>query len=113
MLSHFVEWERDIPILFTRVFRIDRTQGPWSLDVDRYEHLREVWFSHGVRQKVLTERAMARQVIPPDFLLKLGNESTTRIVHYLYIYIYVAVHVFLRFLAFSTERVKRRSRLGS
>jgi hypothetical protein len=32
---------------------------PLNLD-DGYEHLREVWFSHGVRQKVLTERAMAR-----------------------------------------------------
>jgi Proteolysis_6 C-terminal len=40
---------------------------PLNLDLDRYEHLREVWFSHGVRQKVLTERAMARQVILPDF----------------------------------------------
>ena len=40
---------------------------PLNLDVDRYEHLREVWYSHGVRQKVLAERGMARQVILPDY----------------------------------------------
>ena len=40
---------------------------PLNLDLDRYEHLREVWYSHGVRQKVLTERGMARQVILPDY----------------------------------------------
>lgn len=40
---------------------------PLNLDLDRYELLREVWFSHGVRQKVVAERASARQVILNDF----------------------------------------------
>ena len=40
---------------------------PLNLDLDRYEHLREVWFSHGVRQKVVAERVSSRQVILPDF----------------------------------------------
>lgn len=40
---------------------------PLNLDLDRYEHLREVWFSHGVRQKVVAERGSSRQVILPDF----------------------------------------------
>jgi Proteolysis_6 C-terminal len=40
---------------------------PLNLDLDRYEHLREVWFSHGVRQKVMAERGISRQVILPDF----------------------------------------------
>lgn len=40
---------------------------PLNLDLDRYEHLREVWFSHGVRQKVVAERGSSRQVIQPDF----------------------------------------------
>lgn len=40
---------------------------PLNLDLDRYELLREVWFSHGVRQKVVAERVSARQVILPDF----------------------------------------------
>ena len=40
---------------------------PLNLDLDRYEHLREVWYSHGVRQKVLAERGMARQVILPEY----------------------------------------------
>jgi len=40
---------------------------PLNLDLDRYEHLREVWFGHGVRQHVLAERGSSRQVILPDF----------------------------------------------
>ena len=40
---------------------------PLNLDLDRYELLREVWFSHGVRQKVVAERVSARQVILNDF----------------------------------------------
>jgi hypothetical protein len=40
---------------------------PLNLDLDRYEHLREVWFGHGVRQQVVAERGHARQVILPDF----------------------------------------------
>jgi len=40
---------------------------PLNLDLDRYEHLREVWFGHGVRQHVLSERGSSRQVILPDF----------------------------------------------
>lgn len=40
---------------------------PLNLDLERYEHLREVWFSHGVRQKVVSERTGMRQTIVPDF----------------------------------------------
>jgi hypothetical protein len=40
---------------------------PLNLDMDRYEHLREVWFSHEVRQKVVAERGSSRQIILPDF----------------------------------------------
>ena len=40
---------------------------PLNLDLDRYEHLREVWFGHSVRQHVLAERGSSRQVILPDF----------------------------------------------
>ena len=40
---------------------------PLNLDLDRYEHLRELWFSHGVRQKVVAERIGTRQMIVPEF----------------------------------------------
>lgn len=40
---------------------------PLNLDLDRYEHLREVWFGHGVRQQVVAERGSSRQVLIPDF----------------------------------------------
>lgn len=40
---------------------------PLNLDLDRYEHLREVWFGHSVRQQVVAERGSSRQVILPDF----------------------------------------------
>lgn len=40
---------------------------PLNLDLDRYDHLREVWFGHGVRQQVVAERVSSRQVIMPDF----------------------------------------------
>jgi hypothetical protein len=40
---------------------------PLNLDVARYEHLREVWYGHAVRQQVVAERGSARQVILPDF----------------------------------------------
>jgi hypothetical protein len=40
---------------------------PLNLDMDRYELLRELWFSHGVRQKVVAERIGTRQMIVPDF----------------------------------------------
>lgn len=40
---------------------------PLNLDMDRYEHLRELWFSHGVRQKVVAERIGTRQMIVPEF----------------------------------------------
>ena len=37
------------------------------VDLDRYEHLREVWYGHAVRQQVVAERGSSRQVILPDF----------------------------------------------
>jgi hypothetical protein len=40
---------------------------PLNLDLDRYEHLREVWSGHAVRQQVVAERGGSRQVIVPDF----------------------------------------------
>ena len=40
---------------------------PLNLDLDRYEHLRELWYSHGVRQKVVAERVGTRQMIVPEF----------------------------------------------
>lgn len=40
---------------------------PLNLDLDRYDHLREIWFGHGVRQQVVAERGNSRQVILPDF----------------------------------------------
>jgi len=40
---------------------------PLNLDLDRYEHLREVWYGHSVRQQVTAERGSSRQVILPDF----------------------------------------------
>jgi hypothetical protein len=36
---------------------------PLNLDMDRYDILREMWTSHSIRQKVMAERAVARQVI--------------------------------------------------
>lgn len=40
---------------------------PLNLDLGRYDHLREVWSGHGVRQQVLAERNGSRQIIVPDF----------------------------------------------
>ena len=40
---------------------------PLNLDLNRYDHLREIWYGHGVRQQVVAERATSRQVILPDF----------------------------------------------
>jgi hypothetical protein len=40
---------------------------PLNLDLDRYDHLREVWSGHAVRQQVLAERGSSRQIIVPDF----------------------------------------------
>jgi hypothetical protein len=40
---------------------------PLNLDLDRYDHLREVWSGHSVRQQVLAERGSSRQIIVPDF----------------------------------------------
>lgn len=40
---------------------------PLNLDLDRYDHLGEIWFGHGVRQQVVAERGSSRQVILPDF----------------------------------------------
>jgi hypothetical protein len=40
---------------------------PLNLDLDRYNHLGEIWFGHGVRQQVVAERGSSRQVILPDF----------------------------------------------
>jgi Proteolysis_6 C-terminal len=40
---------------------------PLNLDLDRYDHLREVWSGHAIRQQVVAERGGSRQVIVPDF----------------------------------------------
>jgi hypothetical protein len=40
---------------------------PLNLDLDRYDHLNEVWSGHGIRQQVVAERGGSRQVIVPDF----------------------------------------------
>jgi hypothetical protein len=40
---------------------------PLNLDLVRYEHLREAWLGHGIRQMVVAERANSRQVILNDF----------------------------------------------
>jgi hypothetical protein len=40
---------------------------PLNLDLDRYNHLHEVWSGHAVRQQVVAERGGSRQVIVPDF----------------------------------------------
>jgi len=40
---------------------------PLNLDLDRYDHLREVWSGHSIRQQVVAERGGSRQVIVPDF----------------------------------------------
>jgi hypothetical protein len=40
---------------------------PLNLDLDRYEHLREVWSGHAVRQQVIAERGSSRQVLISDF----------------------------------------------
>ncbi len=40
---------------------------PLNLDLDRYDHLHEVWSGHAVRQQVVAERGGSRQVIVPDF----------------------------------------------
>jgi hypothetical protein len=40
---------------------------PLNLDLARYDHLREIWYGHTLRQHVIAERGTARQVILPDF----------------------------------------------
>ena len=40
---------------------------PLNLDLDRYDHLHEVWSGHAVRQQVVAERGGSRQIIVPDF----------------------------------------------
>jgi hypothetical protein len=40
---------------------------PLNLDLARYEHLRDVWTGHMIRQTVVAERSTARQVILPDY----------------------------------------------
>lgn len=40
---------------------------PLNLDLERYEILQEMWCSHSIRQKVMAERANARQVIIANF----------------------------------------------
>ena len=40
---------------------------PLFLDVTRYEHLRSLWFGHGVRQQVIAEREATQQGIVPNF----------------------------------------------
>ncbi|KAL3941667.1 MAG: hypothetical protein SGBAC_004008 [Bacillariaceae sp.] len=40
---------------------------PLNLDMERYDHLREVWSGHAVRQQVLAERASSRQIIVQDY----------------------------------------------
>ena len=40
---------------------------PLNLDLGRYDHLREVWSGHAVRQQVTAERSSVRQIIVPDF----------------------------------------------
>jgi hypothetical protein len=40
---------------------------PLNLDLDRYDHLHEVWSGHSIRQQVLAERSGSRQIIVPDF----------------------------------------------
>lgn len=40
---------------------------PLNLDLARYEHLREIWMGHMIRQTVVAERSSARQVILPDY----------------------------------------------
>lgn len=40
---------------------------PLNLDLDRYEHLREIWSGHSIRQQVIAERLSSRQIIVLDF----------------------------------------------
>jgi hypothetical protein len=40
---------------------------PLNLDLDRYDHLHEVWSGHSIRQQVFAERGSSRQIIVPDF----------------------------------------------
>uniref|UniRef100_A0A7S1FYU0 E3 ubiquitin-protein ligase n=1 Tax=Corethron hystrix TaxID=216773 RepID=A0A7S1FYU0_9STRA len=40
---------------------------PLNLDLDRYRILEEMWHSHQIKQKVITERANARQVIISNY----------------------------------------------
>lgn len=40
---------------------------PLNLDPLRYEQLQELWFGHQTRQQVVSERAVSRQVILPEF----------------------------------------------
>merc|ERR1711865_970348 len=40
---------------------------PLNLDLERYDHLREVWSGHSIRQQVLAERESSRQIIVDGF----------------------------------------------
>jgi len=40
---------------------------PLNLDADRYGILEELWHSHQVKQRVITEQGNARQLVIPDF----------------------------------------------
>lgn len=40
---------------------------PLNLDLDRYDHLHEVWAGHAIRQQVVAERGGSRQIIVADF----------------------------------------------
>jgi len=40
---------------------------PLNLDLVRYEHLREIWMGHAIRQTVVAERSSSRQVILTNF----------------------------------------------
>ena len=40
---------------------------PLYLDAARYEHLRGLWFGHGVRQEVITVREATQQAIREDY----------------------------------------------
>lgn len=40
---------------------------PLNLDIDRYDHLKDIWYGHGLRQQVVAERGCSRQVIHQDY----------------------------------------------
>jgi len=40
---------------------------PLNLDRERYEHLREMWIGHSIRNQVLVERSSSRPIITPNY----------------------------------------------